>query len=163
MTVNQRKTHLAHSDDGIKFLGVVIYSKFTGIQESKLKALKIKIKQLTKRKGGRNLAMMLKVLNPVLRGFANYFKVANISGLLKRLTGWIRRRLRAVQLRLWKKPGKLHRRLKQLGFKPPFKAIKMDSWRNSASPLANYSMQNSWFKEIGLYQLDEVETGVLAF
>lgn len=163
LTVNQRKTHLAHSDDGIKFLGVVIYSEYTGIQESKLRALKIKIKQLTKRKGGQNLAMMLKVLNPVLRGFANYFKVANISDLLKRLSGWIRRRLRAVQLRLWKKPGKLHRRLKQLGLKPPFKAIKMDSWRNSASPLANYAMQNSWFKEIGLYQLDEVETGVLAF
>lgn len=163
LTVNQRKTHLAHSDDGIKFLGVVIYSDFTGIQESKLKALKIKIKQLTKRKGGQNLAMVLKVLNPVLRGFANYFKVANISGLLKRLLGWIRRRLRAVQLRLWKKPGKLHRRLKQLGYKPPFKAIKMSSWRNSASPLASYAMQNNWFKEIGLYQLDEVETGVLAF
>lgn len=162
LTVNQRKTHLAHSDDGIKFLGVVIRSGYTSIQESKLKALKIKIKRLTIRKGGQNLAMMLKVLNPVLRGFANYFKVANISGRLKQLAGWIRRRLRAVQLRLWKTSRKLHRRLKQLGYTPPFKAIKMDSWRNSASPLANYAMQNSWFKAIGLYQLDEVETGVFA-
>ncbi|MFT5812879.1 MAG: RNA-directed DNA polymerase, partial [Psychroserpens sp.] len=30
------------------------------------------------------------------------------------------------------------------------------------SPLANYAMPNKWFKEIGLYQIDKVQTGVLA-
>ena len=105
---------------------------------------------------------ILKELNPILRGFVNYFKVANISGILKQLMGWIRRRLRCVQLKLWKKPMKLHRRLKQLGYKPPFKFIKMNSWRNAASPLANYSMPNKWFTDIGLYSIDNVKTGVLA-
>lgn len=161
LKVNERKTHIAHSDDGIKFLGVVIGTFHTRIQEKKLKALKVKVKRITKRNGGKNLAEVLKELNPVLRGFVNYFKIANISSILNQLSGWIRRRLRSVQLKLWKKPSKLHRRLKQLGYKPPFKFIQMNSWRNSASPLANYAMPNNWFKEMGLYQISEVKTGVL--
>ena len=91
-----------------------------------------------------------------------HFKIANISSILQQLFTWNRRRLRAVQLRLWKKPIGLHRRLKQLKFKPPFKFIKMNSWRSAKSPLANYAMPNKWFKDMGLYQIDKVKTGVLA-
>jgi hypothetical protein len=141
---------------------MIIGTNYTRIQENKLKALKVKVKRITRRNGGKNLAMVLKELNPVLRGFANYFKIANISKILKQLSGWIRRRLRAVQLRLWKKVMKLHRILKQRGFKPPFKNIQMNSWRNAASPLANYAMANKWLEEIGLYQVDKVTTGQLA-
>jgi RNA-directed DNA polymerase len=162
LKVNERKTHIAHSDTGIKFLGVIIGSNYTRIQEKKLKNFKVKVKQLTKRNGGGNLATVLKRLNPVLRGFVNYFKIANISSILQQLSAWLRRRLRAVQLMLWKKATKLHRRLKQLKYKPPFKFIKMNSWRSAKSPLANYAMPNKWFKEIGLYQIDKVQTGVLA-
>ncbi|WP_044583295.1 group II intron reverse transcriptase/maturase [Aliivibrio salmonicida] len=162
LKVNERKTHIAHSDTGIKFLGVEIFTNYTAIQEKKLKTLKAKVRQLTKRNGGVNLARVLKQLNPVLRGFVNYFKIANITSTLKSLAAWIRRRLRAVQMSLWKKPCRLHRRLKQLKYKPPFKSIKMNSWRNSASPLASYAMPNQCFKSLGLYSIDEVKTGVLA-
>ena len=163
LKVNESKTHIAHSDTGIKFLGVLVKSNYTSIQEKKLKAFKSKVKQLSKRNGGINLVSALNKLNPLLRGFVNYFKIANISSKLKSLMSWIRRRLRAVQLKLWKKPSKLHRRLRQLGYKGNFKFIKMNSWRNSASPLASYAMPNKWFTETGLYQMDEVKTGVLAF
>lgn len=162
LKVNERKTHIAHSDTGIKFLGVVIGSNYTRIQEKKLNAFKVKVKQMTKRNGGGNLAMVLKKLNPVLRGFVNYFKIANISSKLKGLASWLRRRLRGVQLKLWKTPAKLHRRLKQLKYKAPFKFMKMKSWCNSGSPLAHYAMPNRWFQDIGLYQIDKVKTGVLA-
>jgi len=162
LKVNEDKTHIAHSSNGVKFLGVIIGDNYTRIQEKKLKGLKEKVKQITKRNGGVNLATVLQRLNPVLRGFTNYFKIANISTILKRLAAWIRRRLRSVQLNLWKKATKLHRRLKQLKYEPPFKFIDMSSWRNSASPLASYAMPNSWFNEIGLYPVGEVKTGVLA-
>jgi len=161
LKVNEQKTHIAHSNEGIKFLGVIIGSQYTGIQEKKLRKLKEKVRQITGRNSGKNLERVLGELNPVLRGFVNYFKIANISGQLKQLAGWIRRRLRGLQLKLWKKPAKLHRRLKQLGYKPPFKFIRMVSWKNAASPLAHYAMPNGWFKEVGLYSIDEVQTGIL--
>ena len=67
LKVNEGKTHIAHSNDGIKFLGVVIGTKHTKIQEKKLMNFKAKVKELTKRNGGKNLALVLKGLNPVLR------------------------------------------------------------------------------------------------
>lgn len=162
LTVNQKKTHIAHSSEGVKFLGVEIGSQWTRIQASKLVSFKRKVKQLTRRNGGINLAEVIKRLNPVVRGFVNYFSIANCKRELKALAGWIRRRLRAIQLRLWKKPLRLHRRLKQLQYKPPFKFIKMNAWRNTNSPLSSYAMPNQWFKELGLYSIEEVNTGWLA-
>ena len=161
LTVNRKKTHIAHSDVGIKFLGVEIGSRYTWIQEKKLKSFKQKVKQLTKRNTGENLVGLIKRLNPVVRGFVNYFSIANCSRDFKALAAWIRRRLRAIQLKLWKKPSRLHRRLKQLNYKPPFRFIKMNSWRNSSSPLASYAMPNKWFNELGLYSIEEARTGWL--
>jgi group II intron reverse transcriptase/maturase len=161
LTVNKKKTHIAHSDDGVKFLGIEIGSRYTRIQASKLKGFKLKVKRLTKRNGGINLDAVIKRLNRVVRGFVNYFSIANCKRVLKDLAGWIRRRLRAIQLMLWKKPSRLHRRLKQLHYKAPFKFIKMNSWRNANSPLSSYAMPNSWFKKLGLFWLEEVEVGWL--
>ena len=161
LTVNRSKTHIAHSDAGIKFLGVEIGSRFTRIQEKKLQGFKLKVRRLTKRNGGKNLAAVIRQLNPLLRGFANYFSMANCGRAFKALSAWIRRRLRAIQLKLWKGSVRLHRRLKQLGYKPPFKFIKMNSWRNSASPLSSLAMPNQWFDELGLYSITALDTGWL--
>lgn len=162
LKVNRRKTHIAHSGDGIKFLGVEIGSRYTRIQEKKLRGFRQRVKALTKRNSGLNLDSIIARINPVLRGFVNYFSIANCRRELKALAGWIRRRLRAIQLKLWKKPSRLHRRLKQLGYKPPFKFIKMNSWRSAASPLSSYSMPNKWFEELGLHSIEQVNTGWLA-
>ncbi|WP_133309836.1 group II intron reverse transcriptase/maturase [Parashewanella spongiae] len=118
LTVNRSKTHITHSDDGVKFLGVEIGSNYTTIQAKKLKSFKVQLKALTKRNGGKPLQRVIKELNPKLRGFSQYFRIANASNEFKKLATWLRRRLRSIQLRLWKKPGRLHRRLKQLGYKP---------------------------------------------
>lgn len=162
LTVNKTKTHIAHSSDGVEFLGVIIGSKYTWIQPKKIQNFKQRVKAMTKRNGGKPLDKVIAELNPVLRGFANYFSIANCSGVFKALTAWVRRRLRAVQLKLWKKPSKLHRQLKQLKYKPPFKFISMNSWRNSASPLANYAMSNKWFEELNLFLMDSINTGWIA-
>ncbi|MCC4276136.1 group II intron reverse transcriptase/maturase, partial [Marinomonas communis] len=156
LKVNEDKTHITHSREGVKFLGVEIGSRYTRIQAKKLHSFKQKLKQMTKRNGGKPLSEVIKQLNPLLRGFSHYFRVANTSGEFKRIAQWLRRRLRSIQLKLWKTPNRLHRRLKQLGYKPPFKYIAMNSWRNAASPLATHAMPNKWFDEQGLVNLEEV-------
>ncbi len=159
LTVNQHKSHIAHSDDGVKFLGVEIGSQYTRIQARKLVGFKQKLKQMTQRNGGKPLSQVIKALNPAIRGFSQYFKIANASRDFSKIAKWLRRRLRSIQLKLWKKPKRLHRWLKQHGYKPPFKQISMTSWRNSASPLASYAMPNQWFNDQGLVNLEEVKTG----
>jgi len=162
LIINGDKTHIAHSDEGIAFLGVEIASNHTRIQSGKVKGLKLALKAMTKRNSGKPLASVIPQLNRVLRGYSQYFKIANCSRVFKALAGWLRRRLRSLQLKLWKKPGRLHRRLKQLGYKPPFKAVAMSKWNTSASPLASYAMPNSWFDEQGLFDLGSVKTGVVS-
>jgi group II intron reverse transcriptase/maturase len=159
LTVNQTKSHIAHSNEGVKFLGVEIGSQYTRIQPKKLAVFKKKLKQMTRRNGGKPLVQVIKALNPVLGGFSQYFRIANANRELTKIAGWLRRRLRSIQLRLWKRPGRLHRRLKQLGYKPQFKFISMTSWRNAQSPLASFAMPNQWFNDLGLVNLEHVRTG----
>ena len=159
LTVNQTKSHIAHSSDGVKFLGVEIGSQFTRIQTKKLKVFKSKLKRMTKRGCGKPLEQVIKDLNPVLRGFSQYFRITNSSREFSRLAGWLRRRLRSIQLKLWKKPQRLHRKLKQLGYKPPFQHISMTSWVSAASPLSSYAMPNQWFNDQGLVNLGTIRTG----
>lgn len=161
LTVNKEKTHLVHASDGVKFLGVEIGLKWTRIQNKKLAAFKAKVKAITRRNSPVNLEQVIADLNPVLRGFANYFRMANCKGVFKELMSWTRRRLRAKQLALWKRPSRLHRRLRQLGYQGDFLKIRMACWRNSRSLLASWSMPNAWLSDLGLFELTTVETGVL--
>ncbi len=161
LTVNAQKTHIAHSDQGVKFLGVEIYTNFTRIQAKKVQALKAKVKRITRRNTGNNLLGVIKELNPVLRGFVNYFRTANCQRVLKELMGWVRRRLRCIQLKQWKRPSRLFRRLRQLGYRGQFKAIKMQSWHNARSPLASYAMPNNWLHvELGLVDMASTKVGI---
>ena len=160
LSINQEKTHIVHSDMGVRFLGVEIFSRFTRIQGGKLCQFKDKVRGITRRNSPVNLEKVIADLNPVCRGFANYFRVANCSKVLTRLSKWIRRRLRAKQLSLWKKPQRLHRRLRQLRYKGEFKFMKMRSWRSSASALASMALPNKYFGELGLFDLASVRTGI---
>lgn len=160
LTVNREKTHITQLQDGVRYLGVVIFPKHTLIQEKKVKAFKEKVRKLTKRNGGKPLRAVVQELNPVLRGYANYFRIANCLKVFRMLMGWIRRRLRAIQLKLWKKPGRLHRRLRQLGYRGEFKSIKMSSWKSAHSPLAAMAIPNTFFDELKLFNLERVKVAI---
>jgi group II intron reverse transcriptase/maturase len=160
LKINKEKTHICHSRDGVKFLGVIIRDTYIQILPAKLQRFKERVKAITRRNSPVNLEEVIKELNYYLRGYTNYFRIANCKGLFRGLSGWIRRRLRARQLRLWKKPGKLHRRLRQLGYTGEFDAIKMNSWRNAASPLSHYALPNKYLhEELGLFDIGAV-TGI---
>lgn len=161
LTVNRRKTHMTTLRQGVSYLGVEIHPTYTCIQEKKVAKFKERVKAATRKNTPVNLAKVIQDLNPIIRGYANYFKVTNSKKLFTNLMGWIRRRLRAIQMKHWKKSGKLHRRLRQLGYKGKFSSIKMSSWRNSACQYAHWAMPNEWFEEIGLFQMDKVMIGWL--
>lgn len=161
LTVNLKKTHITKAAKGVRFLGVIIRRKTTSIQAEKVTAFKEKVKRMTRRNSPVNLEKVIKDLNPVIRGFGNYFRVADCKKEFERLSQWIRRRLRAKQLSLWKKPKKLHRELRRLGYRGEFDAINMNSWRNAASPLINKALSNARLLQMGLVDLSKILTGIL--
>lgn len=126
-----------------------------------LKKFKDKIRKLTPRNHGMNIEEMIKQLNPVLRGWANYFRMANCKGIFAQLMEWLRRRLRMKQMREWKYWKSLHRALRRQGYKGEFEKISMRRWRNSASPLINMALPNKWFDEIGLVNLTTYKVSIL--
>ena len=135
--------------------------EWTQIQSQKITALKAKVKALTRRSSPVNMETLIKKLNPLLRGFGTYYQMANCKGVFKELSWWLRRRLRAKQLARWKRPTRLHRRVRQLGNTGEFAHRRMSGWRSSKSPPASYSMPNHWIRELVLFQLEGLETGVL--
>lgn len=161
LVVNKEKTHVTSVNQGVAYLGFVIYPKYVTIHPKKIKAFKDTIRELTPRNQGMKVEEMVKRLNPILRGWMNYFRIANCKGIIRELMGWIRRRLRMKQMREWKGWKALHKALRRRGYKGEFKKISMRKWRNSASPLISMALPNIWFDEIGLINLERYEVGIL--
>ncbi len=86
VTVNREKTHLVKASQGVKFLRVQIQTSWTSIQDKKIAEFKEKVKSLTRRTSPVNLAQVIDDLNPMIRGFANYFRMANCKELLRDLS-----------------------------------------------------------------------------
>ena len=163
LTVNVKKTHITNIDKGIAYLGFIIKKKYISIQPKRIEKLKDRIRELTPRNSGLNLGYMVWKLNPILRGWCNYFKIANCKSIFANIIGWIRRRLRMKQMKEWKSYKSLHKTLRRMGYKGEFKKISMTTWRNSASPLVCMALPNAWFDEIKLFDMSKVETAVLHY
>jgi RNA-directed DNA polymerase len=161
LQVNEEKTHLTNVHDGVAYLGFIIYSKWTVINPKRIKKFKAKLKEMTPRNHGMNVEEMVRKLNPVLRGWANYFRAANCKGLFKELMQWIRRRIRMKRMKEWKTWRPLHKQLRRLGYQGEFEKISVTRWRNSSSPLIHMALPNKWFDEIGLVNLETYKVGIL--
>ena len=161
LQVNRKKTHLTDLWQGISFLGFIISEIGLRIQPEKIKRFKDRVRELTPRNHGRALKSYVRELSYLLRGFSNYFRVGFSKGQFRNLMSWVRRRIRAMQLKEWKSWKKLHKQLKRLGYRPPFEKIRMSSWRNAACPLVHRALPNAWFEELGLFNMEKVETNTL--
>jgi len=161
LVVNRKKTHLTNVGDGIPYLGFIIRRKVVSIKPGKVKSFKKRVKELTPRNHGMSLKEMIKRLNPVLRGWGNYFRLANCKGIFNDLMEWIRRRLRMKKMREWKRWKGLHKELRRNGYRGDFLKISMTRWRNSLSPLVHKALPNRWFDELGLVNLSTFTTGIL--
>jgi RNA-directed DNA polymerase len=117
LRVNAAKSAVARPW-GRKFLGF----SFTAQRESRLRIapesvqrLKRRIRELLSSGRGRSLAHAIETLNRLLRGWINYFPLTESRTVLDDLAGWLRRRLRSLLWRQWKRPRTRARHLRVLG------------------------------------------------
>jgi RNA-directed DNA polymerase len=97
LSLHETKTRLTDFREGFDFLGFRFRWYRLGIRPKSLDRLKDKVRLLTRRQQGRNVDAILRDLNPVLRGFARYFGIAEVGGLFIRFDGWVRMRVRAFK------------------------------------------------------------------
>ena len=104
------KTHVGDcqiAGQGFEFLGYRFEAGKRWIRTKSLRALKDRIRSTTRRTEGKSIRQIATVLNPMLRGWFNYFQHAH-RGIFRRIDGFIRRRLRSMLRKQQKRPGAGH-------------------------------------------------------
>ena len=158
LKVHPEKTKIVNNrEKPFVFLGYEFRQNRMFPSEKAKEKFKERVKEITRRNQTVNVHTLIKEkLNPYLRGWGNYFGNGQGITFFKEMDGWIRRRLRAVQLRSWKKIRKLHRELRRRNFKGELPRLRMTAWRNSHCFHAQFAMPNDWFHEIGLCSLTKL-------
>ncbi len=121
LKVNEQKSAVARPWER-KFLGFTFTNgKEPGriaVHESRVRRLKDKIRGLTKKMRGNKITDSIrKLVMPITRGWANYFSIAEERSIFASLDGWIRRKIRGILWRQWKKPRTRYKELVALGLK----------------------------------------------
>ncbi|MBB4827144.1 group II intron reverse transcriptase/maturase [Sporosarcina luteola] len=118
---------------------------------------KEKVKEVTKRNQTVDLEEFIKHrMNPIVRGWGRYFGIGFSKGLFQDLDSWIRRRLRMMQLRSWRKIKKLHKELRRRNWKGELPRLRMTKWRSSLSKPVHVAIPNERFRELRLVFLMDI-------
>jgi group II intron reverse transcriptase/maturase len=118
--------------------------------------LKSRIRKLTNRTRGQSMKQVAEVLAQYLHGWRGYFRLAKTDNIFERLDMWIRHRLRAMQLKQWKRGRTAYVRLRTLGATHDTAAAVAAHlrkwWHASTGPL-HVVFTNSYFDKLGIPRL----------
>lgn len=128
------------------------------VSNESLRRLRQKVKALFRQGRGRNLERFIaEDLNPLLRGWASYFRHAEVKGALEELDQWLRRRLRCLLWRQWKKPKTRRRKLMALGLDEARASVSAYNgrgpWWNAGASHLNAALPRKFFDLRGLVGL----------
>ena len=118
LKVNRKKTSVAHISK-VKYLGYGFY-RYKGkcrfrVHPKSVAKMKDKIRELTKRNNGWGNEYRATKLTQFVRGWVNYFSLADMKGLLKETDEWLRHKIRTIYWKQWKKVRTKFKELKKLG------------------------------------------------
>jgi len=156
LKVNREKTTVDYVGK-IKFLGFTFYqhkgNARVRIHAKAIAKMKGKIKELTARSNGIGNDSRIKKLRSYIMGWTNYFKIADMKKLLLGTDEWMRRRIRMVYWKQWKKIRTRFKMLQTLGIHKhkawEYANTRKGYWRISGSPIMSKSLNNDTLKGFG--------------
>ena len=159
LKVNETKSAVANIK-GRKFLGYSFWVTKDGVKRKvahkALATFKQRVRELTRRSGGRSMAQVIERLRPYLLGWKAYFRLAQTPSVWRALDEWMRHRLRAIQLKHWKRGTTLFRELRglgaSLGVAQRVAANSRRWWRNSDG-LLKVVLTIAYFDRLGVPRL----------
>jgi len=158
LKINWAKSTVA-SPAARKFLGFSFWGGRIRVAPASRRRLKEKIKRLCRLGRGQNLARFIREkLNPLLRGWFNYFRTADqMTSFCRDMDEWIRHRLRLILWRQWKRTWTRRCRLIALGL-PEERAVRSafnqrGPWYNSGASHMNEALPLRHFAELDLFSL----------
>lgn len=139
LTLHPEKTHLGNcmvAGEGFEFLGYRFEAGTSWVRQKSIQKFRDRIRQETKRNCGKALTDVISQLNPILRGWCNYFK--NVTKYtLETFDSFVRRRLRAI----------IQRQNKKGSF---------------GAGLCNFKIPNKFFADNGLISMENIQRQYLA-
>jgi group II intron reverse transcriptase/maturase len=147
-----------------KFLGFSFYNSKDGVRirvhPKSMERLKTKLKDGTGRSNAMSMKTRITRLNQVIRGWVNYFCIADMKKQLQVVDENLRRRMRMCLWKQWKRIRTKHRNLVKLGV-PEGKAwehanTRKSYWRTAGSPILATTLTNEYFAKLGLQSLSKV-------
>jgi group II intron reverse transcriptase/maturase len=164
LKVNESKTAVGEVW-GRKFLGYGLWRNLTapgplgvclGVARPALAQLRQRLRELTRRHGGRSLEQVAQDLRVYLPGWKAYFRLAQTPWIFKALDQWLRHRLRAIQFKQWKNVPTAYREMRRLGASERQAAAAAAHvgrwWRGSRSCLNNV-LTIDYFDRLGTPRL----------
>jgi len=141
-----------------KFLGYTFsFHRLARIRVAKasIKRFKSNLKELFRKGCGRNLGQFIEQdLNPVIRGWITYFRLSEFRGFAEQLDQWLRRHLRCILWRQWKRPWKRFQMLMKLGLSEERSARsafnQRGAWFNAGASHMNRALPKRYFDQFGL-------------
>jgi RNA-directed DNA polymerase len=131
------------------------------IAQQSRKRLLEKIRKAMREARGRSLKQTIERLNPMLRGWIAYFRFTEVKGVLEELDGWIRRKLRTLLWRQWKRAYRRALNLMKAGIDKErawrSAANGHGPWWNGGASHMNQAYPKSWFDHMGLVSLLETQ------
>lgn len=128
----------------------------TRISRESIKAMKARVRRLTSRVCGRSMEQVVSELRAYLLGWRGYFGRVQTPGVLRMLDAWIRRRLRAIQLKQWKRGKTTFQELVARGLsrRTAMKvAVNTRRWWHNSAMAINIALPNRDFHRLGLPNL----------
>ena len=161
LRINESKSAVASVFTGRKFLGFSFWMAPKGVVKRSVArkavmAFRQRVRWLTRRSGGRSMQQVVDGLRPLLLGWRAYFRLAQTTGVWRELDEWIRHRLRAIQLRQWKRGKTMFRELCAMGASTEVArkvAANSRRWWHNSAMLLNSVLTLSWFDSLGLPRL----------
>jgi len=156
LKVNPKKSKVDRAKR-VKFLGFSFY-KYKGemlirVANRSLERFRDKLRRLTKRTRTGKLEEIIQEINTYIVGWIGYYRQANTPSVYEKLDGWIRRRLRQMIWKRWKRGTTRFRELVRLGV-PKWRAQEgaggTSPWRMSTSPVVKEALSNEYFHNLGL-------------
>ena len=156
LMINTDKSQVVNANKS-KFLGFTFKGGQIKWHPKTLHNFKQKIRKLTNRNWGVSMRFQLFKTSQYIRGWINYFGIANCYQLCCDLDHWVRRRVRMAYWRQWRKPRTKVRSLMRLGVRVQAAVAcgltSKGPWRSAKTPGINQALSNDFLKKAGLVSL----------
>jgi RNA-directed DNA polymerase len=159
LKINRDKSAVARPWER-KFLGYTVTrhgkTRLTVAPQS-IKRLKEKLRPILRRGRGRALVSVIEELGPVLRGWVGYYRMAEVKRRFEELDGWVRRKLRCILWKQWKRPKTRERQLRARGLDAARAKASAGNgrgpWWNAGASHMHVAVPNVLLRRLGLVSL----------